>query len=165
MKVTVASVSQIPVIRQIALKTWPYSFKEMISTEQIDYMLELMYSPKVLKEQMNKNGHTFLLAEENDTFYGYAAYEINHNQKPETKIHKLYVLPESQGKGVGKILLKTICEIARQHKNNGLLLTVNRYNKAIKFYESQGFTISGTLNADIGGGFFMDDYIMKKGVK
>ncbi|WP_340064085.1 GNAT family N-acetyltransferase [Ascidiimonas aurantiaca] len=162
MKVIVASISHVPVIRKIALKTWPYSFKEMISAEQINYMLELMYSAEALKEQINEKGHTFLLAEENGTRYGYAAYEVNHDQKPETKIHKLYVLPESQGKGVGKILLKAISEIAQRHKNTSLMLTVNRHNKAIKFYESQGFAISGTLKADIGGGFFMDDYIMKK---
>jgi len=38
---------------------------------------------------------------------------------------------------------------------------VNRYNKAKDFYEKAGFIIKETADIEIGGGFFMNDYVME----
>ena len=50
------------------------------------------------------------------------------------------------------------------HKRKGrdrFTLNVNRYNKALYFYEKHGFTIAQEVDIEIGEGYFMNDYIMK----
>jgi GNAT superfamily N-acetyltransferase len=76
----------------------------------------------------------------------------------------LYVLPQIQGKGVGKIFIQYINDIAKENANLGLILNVNKYNKAKDFYLKYGFEITKSIIVDIGKGYIMDDYIMEKKV-
>ena len=43
-----------------------------------------------------------------------------------------------------------------------LELQVNINNKAKQFYERLGFVVADRINLDIGNGYFMNDFIMKK---
>jgi diamine N-acetyltransferase len=45
-----------------------------------------------------------------------------------------------------------------------LRLNVNRFNKAVGFYENFGFRVIGQEDIDIGQGYFMNDYIMEKNI-
>jgi ribosomal protein S18 acetylase RimI-like enzyme len=157
-----ANQSHLETIRRIALATWPDTFEGILSKEQIDYMLEWMYSIESLKNQTEKLAHQFILAKDDETFCGYASYELNVAGELKTKIHKIYILPESQGKGAGKTLMNEIETIARSYGSTDLTLNVNRGNKAIDFYERLGFIIVGQEDISIGDGFFMEDFIMKK---
>jgi ribosomal protein S18 acetylase RimI-like enzyme len=38
---------------------------------------------------------------------------------------------------------------------------VNRHNRALHFYEKQGFKIIREEDIDIGSGYFMNDYVME----
>lgn len=157
-----ASEHEFSVIRSIAHQTWPPTFGDILSEKQIDYMLEWMYSIPSLDEQVKKKGHTFLLAREDNHCLGFASYELNYGGESITKIHKLYVLPDTQGKGIGKGLINRIAETAISHRNTALSLNVNRNNPAVQFYQYLGFTIVGEENVSIGESFLMEDYIMKK---
>ena len=86
------------------------------------------------------------------------------------KLHKLYVLPGNQGKGLGKALLDFIIEEIKTgnadpdspgNKTLSLRLGVNRFNPALNFYERLGFAKIKEEKTDIGKGFVMDDYIME----
>ncbi|MDR1877209.1 MAG: GNAT family N-acetyltransferase [Flavobacteriaceae bacterium] len=151
-----------PVILQIAHKTWPVAFKDILSTQQINYMLEMMYSIKSIKNQIYNLHHKYVLVKDKKHgFLGYISYEVDY--KPlVTKIHKIYVLPEAQGRGIGKILIEKAEFFAGEKGNITLSLNVNRFNKAIQFYERMGFRICGSEDIDIGNGFLMEDYIMNK---
>lgn len=157
-----ATEAEFPIIRSIAFKTWPVTFGSILSEAQIDYMLEMMYSIPSLTEQVNQKNHYFLLFREGNEYLGYASYELNYKGQDKTKIHKIYVVPEGQGKGVGRQLMDTIKDIALQHNNNKLALNVNRDNKAIQFYEAIGFSKVGQEDIDIGNGFLMEDAVMEK---
>lgn len=157
-----ATVNDFPVIQKIAYKTWPDTFGTILSPQQINYMLEMMYSTAALTEQVTLKGHQFLLVKDESTDLGYASYELNYKGQSKTKIHKIYLLPEAQGKGVGKLLMKTITEIAKNNQNHVLSLNVNRDNSAFQFYKNLGFEQVGEENIDIGDGFLMEDYIMEK---
>ncbi|GAB4019032.1 GNAT family N-acetyltransferase [Spirosoma koreense] len=162
--ITEATATDLPIIQDIARRTWPDTFGEILSPSQIDYMLEMMYSTEALTAQIASKGHVFLLAQETDSrnYLGYISYELNYKGEPLTKIHKIYLLPASQGKGVGRLLIERVAEVATQHANVRLGLNVNRYNKAIQFYERIGFSVVGTEDIDIGDGFLMEDFIMEK---
>lgn len=154
--------SHIPVIQKIATVTWPSTFENILSATQISYMLNLMYSENSLKEQMTKQNHIFLLAKRGIDFLGFSSYEINFKNSLKTKIHKIYILPNAQGFGIGKLFLNTIENTAISSKNSFLSLNVNKYNHAISFYEKIGFYKTGSEVIDIGNNYIMDDYIMEK---
>lgn len=163
MTISVASKSQLEIIQNLAKVIWPAAYSSILSQEQLDYMMEMMYSNDSLNNQLQKN-NVFLLAENNDVFIGFASYELNYNNSTFTKIHKLYVLPEIQGKGVGKDLIFHIQNIAKNQSNTGLILNVNKYNKAKDFYLHNGFEIADSVVVDIGDGYVMDDFIMVKSI-
>lgn len=162
LEIIVASEEHLSEINHIAHETWPSTFGEILSPKQISYMLEWMYSIDSLKQQITEKGHVFLLAKDETGFLGYASYELHYQGLHKTKIHKIYLLPASQGKGVGAALIAQIGARATQQNDLSLLLNVNRYNKAVGFYEKVGFQIVGSEDIDIGDGFLMQDFIMEK---
>ncbi|WP_298712287.1 GNAT family N-acetyltransferase [Chitinophaga sp.] len=161
-RITQAAPQQLSIVQQIAYDTWPHTFGNILTPEQIDYMLKMMYDLDVLKELVEKKGHVFLLAEADGNFGGFAGYELNYKKEPVSKLHKIYVLPQMQGKNAGLALISEVERIAREAGMKKLSLNVNRDNKAVGFYERNGFAISGEEDIDIGNGFFMNDYIMTK---
>ena len=147
------------IIEDLARIIWPVSFKEMISKEQIDYMLNWMYNPQKLKEN-HANGHHYLLYTKGDEALGFVSYEIKAH-KSTVRIHKLYVHYECQKKGIGKILLEHVKKIGLTEKITQIDLFVNRNNPAVGFYKFNGFYIDREIDLDIGHGYFMNDYLMK----
>jgi len=82
---------------------------------------------------------------------------------PEFKLHKLYLLPELHGRGLGSRLLEQVESEVRQIGAGRLILSVNKRNvKVIAAYQRNGFVIAQSIVTDIGGGFVMDDYVMAK---
>ncbi len=156
-----ATTEDLPTIAEIARKTWPVAYGEILSQAQLEYMLNAFYSKESLQTNMG-NGHEFILAIENDIVLGFASFEHQYQHKAKTKIHKIYMLPESQGKGLGKLLIATIEKTAIDNGSNNLLLNVNRFNKALGFYQKIGFSIIEEINIEIGLGYLMEDYIMEK---
>ena len=163
MTITVAAESQLGIIQNLAKVIWPDAYGAILSQEQLDYMMDMMYSGNSLRNQL-RNNNVFLLARIDEDFIGFASYELNYDESNYTKIHKLYVLPEIQGKGVGKKLINYIQEIAIKNSNSALILNVNKYNKAKDFYLHNQFEIADSVVVEIGNGYVMDDFIMKKNI-
>jgi ribosomal protein S18 acetylase RimI-like enzyme len=79
------------------------------------------------------------------------------------KLHKLYLLPELHGRGLGSFLMQHCEQEVRAAGAQRLMLSVNKRNtKAIAAYRRNGFAIAESVVTDIGGGFVMDDYVMAK---
>ena len=76
------------------------------------------------------------------------------------KVDKLYVMPENQGSGAGRFLMDFAFSEAKKENLMGVMLNVNRDNKAVKFYEYYGFKTAYSGDFDIGEGYLMQDYIM-----
>ena len=159
MTISVATQEQLPIVQELAYKIWPSTYGHILSKDQFDYMMELMYSIDSLEKQLATK--PFLLVEDEGEFIGFVSYEINWENTAKTKIHKLYVLPTIQGKGVGKFLINQIRELALQAQNTAVLLTVNRFNKAKHFYIKLGFHVVEEKQFQIGNGYIMDDYVME----
>lgn len=156
-----ATLQDIPAIRSIAHLAWHQAYKGILSENQIEYILEMMYSLESLTKQIEIQKHLFFLAQENNETLGFVSVELHQNQSV-AKIHKIFVLPTAQRKGVGKILMKKAEKVARKHQNTELLLYVNRYNKAFKFYLKLGFYVIYAEYIDIGEGYLMEDYVLEK---
>lgn len=159
MTISVATQEQLPIVNDLAHKIWPTTYGHILSKDQFDYMMEMMYSIDSLEKQLITK--PFLLVEDEGQYIGFASYEINWENTNKTKIHKLYVLPQIQGKGIGKLLINHINEIAKNAHNSTLILTVNRFNKAKDFYTKLGFQTIEEKQFQIGRGYIMDDYVME----
>ncbi len=161
-EISYAGKDDVDIIRNLAHSIWPVAYGEILSPQQLHYMLGLMYSDQALLNQIIEKGHQFILIKEDDVAVGFASYSAKLKNDPEVfRLHKLYVLPSQQGKGTGKILLQFVVDQIRKQSACKLELNVNRNNKALHFYHKMGFTISREENIDIGEGFFMDDYVME----
>jgi len=162
MIISTATVKDFPMIREIAYKTWPDTYGQILSAEQLDFMLGAFYSEEMLQRNALEKGHLFLLLKENDFPIGFASYEHNYTNENVTRLHKLYVLPESHRKGAGKMLLDAVEQKARENGSTAISLNVNRFNKAQSFYLRNGFEIVLQEDIEIGNGYLMEDYRMKK---
>ncbi|MDF3026126.1 MAG: GCN5-related N-acetyltransferase [Fluviicola sp.] len=157
-----ATLEDAPAIQEIAETTWPISYAGVISPEQIRYMLDLMYNQMKITTAIRDPQQAFWLAEENGTVLGFCGIEHGYPEAGFTRIHKLYILPSTQGSGLGKILLDQVEKEARKNGNSKLHLNVNKRNKAVGFYHKQGFTTDREEVIDIGNGYVMDDFVMVK---
>ncbi len=78
-------------------------------------------------------------------------------------LSKFYIKKEHRGKGIGRRAFSGIERIAKDEGLPSIRLTVNRRNQSsIDVYRKLGFVIEGESVFDIGGGFVMDDYLMRK---
>jgi ribosomal protein S18 acetylase RimI-like enzyme len=157
-----AGIDQIETIRSLSREIWMEVYPSIISVEQIEYMLDLIYSVDALKHQIQEQGHAFILLTENDTPIGYASYS---KKEPITnglfRLHKFYLQPAYHGKGLGKGMLNEIIKDVISQSGNSLELNVNKYNPTLGFYKKNGFSIISEEVIDIGNGYVMDDYIME----
>lgn len=160
MIIRIASTIDIPLITELAEKTWWPSYSQIISEEQISFMLNDMYSRKSLLEQMN-SGIEFLIAERKNIGIGFAAYSLIDDKNQVYKLHKLYVLPTEQGSGVGKKLIDQVSESVKTKGGKILELNVNRSNSAQHFYKKIGFEIHQTVDINYHH-FVLNDYVMRK---
>ena len=157
-----AGVADIPLIRQIAMDVWPQTYIPIVGAEQVAYMLELFYSPEALEQQMLQ-GHEFIICLNDGRPVAFAAW--SEVAPGIAKLHKLYVLPNQQGNGVGKAIIGHIVNELRNQSVLELRLNVNRYNTAaMAFYEKSGFAKLMDEDIDIGSGYFMNDHVLRLAV-
>lgn len=156
-----ATVEDIPAIREIAEVAFRDTYREILSTEQMEYMMDWMYSENSLLAQMTEKGHTFFIEE------GIGYVSVRHDGFSEEgrdiwHLEKLYVLPEFHGRGLGRSLFEKAVEFVKASKNGpaSIELNVNRYNKAVTFYRHLGMKVDRDGDFPIGNGFYMNDHIM-----
>ena len=148
-----------PQIRQLAEQIFPATYKEIISQEQIDFMMDWMYSISNLNKQMD-DGHIYFIAYRETAPVGYVSVE--QQNKDLFHLQKIYVLGSEQGTGCGKFLFtEAVKYIKTVHPAPCTMeLNVNRENRAIRFYEHMGMHKARQGDFSIGNGYFMNDYIM-----
>ena len=155
-----AVLQDIPLIQELAERIWWPTYSSIISKEQIRFMLDLIYSPEALKNVMEEGSQHFLLLRDANGFQGFAAFGGRREDSKVYKLHKLYVDPNTQGKGYGKLLINEIKQRLAELKVNTLDLNVNRYNKAKSFYEKLGFIVLKEEDVAIGP-YWMNDFVMR----
>lgn len=167
--ITPATLEDRAFIRSVSERTWPSTYGHIISQEQIDFMLDWMYSDESLAAQFEK-GHQFYIASLNGDPIGFCSVSAETNEvknevinevAKQHKLNKLYVLPSAHGTGSGKALLHKAIEVAKAAGSTSLFLQVNKHNNAYTFYLKNGFIKESEFKFDIGNGFYMDDFVMR----
>jgi GNAT superfamily N-acetyltransferase len=150
--------SEVDIVRNLAYEIWPIVYQNMISKEQITYMLSWMYNLEVL-QNAHKSGDSFFIFTKENVPVGFIHLNPQHDV---LKLQKIYILPEHQKTGIGKKFLDHATYVAQENTFSRISLQVNRENPAVNFYLNNGFSISKEEDFDIGNGFLMNDFIMEK---
>ncbi len=157
-----ATEAAIPLLCELAERTWRVSYAEMLTAAQIDYMLAWMYSPEQIAKEL-REGVVWELALNEGQPVGFLSLAFIG---PQAKLNKLYVLPEWQGRGFGSALLRRVEEIAAAREAQEIWLQVNKRNeRARRAYERAGYTVAREAVFDIGGGFVMDDFLLRRDLR
>jgi len=155
-KLIPATHNDIKSISLLAKIIWNQHYPAIISQQQIDYMLNLMYSDASLKEQMDQKGHLFFLIRTGDSCLGFIS--VNREKENNWFLNKFYINQETSSRGIGAKAFEELKKIIRPSK---ITLTVNRQNfKSINFYFKTGFRIERVADFDIGNGYVMNDFVM-----
>ena len=147
-------------IQNLARVTFPATYSPIISAEQIDFMMDMMYSETVLRREL-EGGVTYLMLLADGIPAGFVSFG-KQDDEGLFHLHKIYLLPDFQGLGYGREMFLQAEQEMRAQGAKAFELNVNRHNKALDFYKKMGMSIDRSGDFDIGGGFYMNDYIMRK---
>lgn len=110
--------------------------------------------------------HKVIVVEKDDVIYGWASVNVFNSRCCYSGVGdiSIYIGREHRGKGIGKILLKGLIEIAKEQEFHKLILSTFDFNKVgHKLYKSLGFREVGTyMNQGILDGEFVNITIMEK---
>lgn len=164
-KIKIAFITDIPKILEVADATWKQTYRAFLSEEQVEYMYNKMYNPDALKEQM-QTGSTYLMYLEDEKILGFACYQIKEDvygllKEQIVYLHRLYILPDTQGKGIGRSLLNEVVKIGQKNNCACIQLNVHRKNTAMYFYKKMGFELYEKVDIAYGP-FWLNDYILRK---
>lgn len=146
---------------RLARDIWYSRYPDIITVEQIEYMLAQRYSEAVIRTQLASGDVWWDKLLLDGRMIAFCACE--RSKGGELKIDKLYVHNDLQGRGYGSLLIGHAERRARSLSCTRLSLQVNKNNRgAIETYRRNGFAVVESGVFDIGGGFVMDDYVMAK---
>ncbi len=152
----IADKTDIPVIHDLARRIWNQHYPAIITQQQIDYMLDKMYSAEALASQMDQ-GHQFRIVSEGAAPLGYLSFSDQGNG--DFFLHKFYIDTTLHRKGIGSRFFDQV--FGGIPGLQRIRLTVNRKNNtAINFYFRKGFVIEEVKDFDIGNGYEMNDFIL-----
>ena len=160
-----ADYGHIMCIHDMAELVFRHTYKDILSPEQMDYMMDWMYSPDSLRRQM-EDGHVYYLAYSEGSLCAYVSVQPDGKAEDGRllfHLQKIYILPSEQGQGLGRILFDTVVSHVSSCKAGNkarIELNVNRNNPAIGFYQHLGLKILRQGDFHIGNGYYMNDYIM-----
>jgi GNAT superfamily N-acetyltransferase len=160
--ITKAGVEDLPLIHDMAQVVFRHTYRDILSSRQMEYMMEWMYSLPNLHKQLS-DGHVYYIAYTSGRPCGYMSIQKEGIDSGVMvfHLHKLYVMPSEQGKGVGTLLFKqAVAHVSGCFKPSRIELNVNRMNAAVEFYRHIGMRILREGDFHIGEGFYMNDYIM-----
>ena len=133
-----AAKDDITLIHELACQAFPATYRDLLSREQIDFMMDWMYSPANLEKQMEE-GHVYFIASHEGKDCGYLS--VQPEGPGVFHLQKIYVLPGFQGLHIGSFLFRhAISYIRSIHPEPCLMrLNVNRDNtRAVEFYQRMG---------------------------
>ena len=152
--------ADIEAVGALAREIWRAHYPGIISSAQIEYMLDQRYSSALMRAELGKQGLWWDLLLRAGAPKAFSSY-FRTERSDEMKLDKLYVHPDCQRRGYGALLIDRALARARSEHCSRLVLAVNRGNaNAIAAYRKHGFQIESAVVKEIGGGYVMDDYVM-----
>ncbi len=158
-KVDTADLHLLGQIEVLASVIWTEHYSPIIGVDQVNYMLKKFQSTAVMQQQIEE-GYRYVAVFNEKELIGYFSVQPRDEH---LFLSKAYLQKESRGFGVFSQMLNEIIATADTLQKQAIELTVNKYNSnSIAIYQAKGFEITQSAVFDIGNGYVMDDYVMKK---
>jgi len=138
-----------------------------MSGEDMQAYLDLTYTPEAIALEIGDTRNTFLVACQPEVI-GFVQLKKGTTEAclpldtPVTELHRIYMHHESNGRGVGRLLMEAAHTIAKNEHYSGIWLGVWEENvKAQKFYEKLGYERIGHHDFVIGNEIQRDWVLLK----
>lgn len=152
-------VKNITTLANLASEIWHEYWVEILTSEQIDYMVENFQSENAISNQIESENYIYFFINVNGNNAGYIGLS---KKQDHLFLSKLYIKKEFRHKGLGTKAFEFIKNFAKENNYKNIILTVNKYNtNTINAYKKWNFHEIDSVVTDIGNGFVMDDYIME----
>lgn len=167
--IRLATEADAELIADMSRQTFYDSFAEHNTKENMDQFMNEQFTREKLIDEVKQPWHLFFLAYIEGEPVGYVklrdgSVPLQLDARSSLEIARIYSVQTMIGKGVGKKLMQTCHEIARQKGKKILWLGVWKQNqRAIDFYTSWGFEIFGEQEFILGDDV-QTDWLMKKEV-
>ena len=132
-------------------------FDPIIGKAQNDYMISKFQTTEAIADALY-HGYRYYFVKDGDRIVGFTAFVKIDD---EMYLSKFYLKKEERGKDYSRYMLRFVVQNAESLNLHNITLRVKRENPAVQAYKKLGFNIVREDKADIGEGFFMDDYIME----
>ncbi|MCU0354271.1 MAG: GNAT family N-acetyltransferase [Cytophagales bacterium] len=166
------TIADAALLADLGRRTFEQAFAAQNTPENMAAYLSVAYTTEQLEKELREENSVFYVAAANGTPVGYA--KIHKDCWPDdesvsvagpcVEINRLYVLQDSIGTGVGKLLMETCLQAARQQGYRTVWLGVWEHNaRAIAFYRKWGFETFGSHIFQLGDDA-QTDLLMKRSV-
>lgn len=159
MFVRTAGERDLAAVRDLLVETWHATYDSIYGAERVTEITDEWYSAASLKARLVRPNSEFLIADDGKRIGG-TAFAAATSDPAIILLHQLYVRPDCQRKGIGKLLLDEIEESFPEAKI--LRLEVEEANgPAVAFYRVNGFLPAGSTS-DCGGGSGLPALVFEK---
>ncbi len=144
-----------PAIAQVQAVTWQSTYIGLMPQRAIQERLDRLPTQGEYLKSIIKAGQTFLVAEAGEETVGFAGYGRTRNERfPEDgEIYALYVLPEFQGRGLGRALFEGCAARLKEAGYRSFILNCLAGNtSALEFYAAMGGRVVGMRTDQVPGG-------------
>jgi ribosomal protein S18 acetylase RimI-like enzyme len=147
-----ATIEDAEAIARIHVETWRTTYAGMLPDELLIALSEEKQAS--MWRRMLRGGETVMLAEApNAGFVGFGSYGPNRSGREgfTGEVYTLYVLPDYQGIGLGRGLLRALFGALAREGHDSALIWVLEQNPARFFYEAMGGRPIGGRNTVMWG--------------
>ncbi|MFV8363045.1 GNAT family N-acetyltransferase [Flavobacterium sp. ZT3P35] len=124
------------------------NFNILHSTALYDYTIRSFEQQKNILEEKIRKGFPVLVAELDGIAVGFGMYsEFRFREAYKFTVeHSVYVNDNHHGKGIGKLLLQELIQLAKNQKLHTMIAVIDAENQSsIEFHEKFGFKTVGII--------------------
>ena len=150
--------AEIQNIANLAEEIWHEHFTDIIGEKQVNYMVDRFQSYPALKGQIEE-GYEYYQLFSGHTMAGYSGI---HAEDGALFLSKLYINKSFRGQHLSTLAFQFLKDLCKERGLTRIWLTCNKHNRnTLAVYDHWGFHIIREQKADIGNGFYMDDYVLE----
>jgi diamine N-acetyltransferase len=159
---------ELPVLRDLAEATFLNTFSSQNAPQNISAYASVAFDMDRVRAEYENAHSRFYFARTGSDIAGYLKLNTGPAQTEQDlenamEIERIYATRAFQGQGIGKCLMATALELAREAGVDWVWLGVWEHNqKAITFYEHQGFEPFGRHSFRMGSDVQIDVMMKKK---
>ena len=144
------SIQKLSTLQKLCITTFEAAYASKNTPENMKKYLSATFNEEQLSKELLNPNSQFIFLKKDDDILGY--FKVNENeaqtdfQTDDTlELERIYILPNLQGNGYGKIILDETIRIAKTKDKSKVWLGVWENNpNAVRFYEKNGFKVVGT---------------------